>query len=122
MVVAVTALIGGVIFPNLERTLASLQARQTAAVVEANLRVARAEAFRQAAPVAFALDPDGAGFAWTGGPARRVGRGVSLSLAPGRPIVFFSDGSSSGGAVSVTGAGRRYRLNVDPATGGVDAQ
>lgn len=124
VVVAVTALIGGVVFPDLRRTLQALQVRQTAAVIEANLRVARAEAFRQSQPVAFAVEPDGTGFAWTGGPARAVGRGVNLSLLPGRPIVFFADGSSNGGAVSVAGAGagRRYRLTVDPATGGVDAQ
>lgn len=120
--IAVTVLIGGVVFPDLQRTLQALQVRQTAAVVEANLRVARAEAFRQSQPVAFAVEPDGSGFAWTGGPARNVGRGVNLSLTTGRPIVFFGDGSSSGGAVSVAGAGRRYRLTVDPATGGVDAQ
>lgn len=119
VVVAVTALIGGVLFPNMQRLLGALEVRQTAAVTEASLRVARGEALRTGRAVSFAVRADGKGFAWTGGPAYAAGRGVLLAAAPERPIVFYGDGSSSGGELSVGGAGRRVLLAVDPATGGI---
>jgi general secretion pathway protein H len=117
----IAVLIGAMIFPDLERTLQTLALRQTAAVVQANLRVARGEALRGDHMVAFAVDPDGLGYGWTNGPAQRAPRGVAMRATDGRPITFFPDGSSSGGTIVVSGAGLRLDIAVDPQTGAVAA-
>jgi general secretion pathway protein H len=119
VVIAITALIGAIVFPDMERSLRSLTVRQTAAMVQANLRIARGEALRGDQMVAFAVDADGGGYAWTNGPAQRAPAGVELSLANRRPITFFPDGSSSGGEVTLAGAGRQVTVSVDPQTGAV---
>jgi general secretion pathway protein H len=117
----IAVLISVMIFPDLERTLQSLALRQTAAVVQANLRVARGEALRGDQMIAFAVDADGQGYAWTNGPAQRAPRGVAMRASGGQPITFFPDGSSSGGQVTITGAGARLDITVDPQTGAVVA-
>jgi general secretion pathway protein H len=114
-------LIGAMIFPDLERTLHTLALRQTAAVVQANLRVARGEALRGDQMIAFAVDSDGEGYAWTNGPAQRAPRGVAMRASNGQPITFFPDGSSSGGQITITGSNLRMDITVDPQTGAVAA-
>jgi general secretion pathway protein H len=121
VVLGITVLIGALVFPDVERSLQSLALRQTAAVVQANLRVARGEALRGDQMIAFSVDADGGGYGWTTGPAQRAPRGVELTLSNRRPITFFPDGSSSGGEVALTGAGRQVTVSVDPQTGAVAA-
>ena len=122
VVIGITVLIGIIAFPDVERSLQSLALRQTASVVQANLRVARGEALRGDQMVAFSVDADGGGYAWTNGPSQRAPRGVELALTNRRPITFFPDGSSSGGEVALTGAGRQVVVSVDPQTGAVAAR
>lgn len=117
----IAVLISVMIFPDLERTLQTLALRQTAAVVQANLRVARGEALRGDQMIAFAVDGDGQGYSWTNGPSQRAPRGVVMRASDGRPITFFPDGSSSGGQIAVSGAGLRMDIAVDPQTGAVAA-
>lgn len=119
VVIAITALIGAIVFPDMERSLRAMAVRQTAAVVQANLRIARGEALRGDQMVAFSVDADGGGYAWTNGPAQRAPGGVQLSLNNRLPITFFPDGSSSGGEVTLTGDGRQIVVSVDPQTGAV---
>ena len=121
VVIAITAMVGAVTFPNVERSLQSLALRQTAAVVQANLRVARGEALRGDTMVAFDVDADSGGYAWTNGPVQRTPRGVAVTIASRRAITFFPDGSSSGGQVALDGAGRQITVTVDPQTGAVAA-
>lgn len=121
VVMAITAMVGAIAFPNIERSLQALALRQTAAVVQANLRVARGEALRGDQMVAFDVDADGGGYAWTNGPVQRTPRGIEVSLANRQVITFFADGSSSGGEVALAGAGRQIRVAVDPQTGAVAA-
>jgi general secretion pathway protein H len=117
----IAVLISVIIFPDLERTLQTLALRQTAAVVQANLRVARGEALRGDQMIAFAVDGDGQGYSWTNGPSQRAPRGVAMHASDGRPITFFPDGSSSGGQIAVSGSGLRLDITVDPQTGAVAA-
>lgn len=117
----IAVLISVMIFPDLERSLHTLALRQTAAVVQANLRVARGEALRGDQMIAFAVDPDGEGYAWTNGPAQHAPRGVSLRASGGQPITFFPDGSSSGGQIAIFGSDLRLDISVDPQTGAVAA-
>lgn len=119
VVMAITVLVGAIVFPNIETSLRSLAVRQTASLVQANLRVARGEALRGDTMVAFAVDADGGGFSWTNGPAQRAPLGVLMATANRQAITFFPDGSSSGGEVALNGAGRQLVISVDPQTGAV---
>lgn len=101
-------------------------AAEAAQQVVAALREARAEATRRGAPVRVAFDPV----------LRRIGRdepdqplpeGVALAVesaaetrdAKGRPaILFFPDGSSSGGVIALSGdRGADFRITVRWLTG-----
>jgi general secretion pathway protein H len=119
VVVAILGMVAAIGFPEMRRQLATLAQHQTVATVAARLRGARAEALRRDAPVVFAITRDGTGFATTGGRVDRTPEGVVLAVSPARAgsLVFYGDGSSSGGSVWV-GAGRRTtRVDVTAGTG-----
>jgi Tfp pilus assembly protein FimT len=124
VVVSILTIISLIGFPRLSGQLASLSRRQTAAVVEARLREARAEALRNGTTVRFFVAPDGRGFgagrgAYTAAPAGVVLSSASPSGVAGAGILFFGDGSSSGGSVWVAAAGRTIPVTVAPATGAI---
>jgi Tfp pilus assembly protein FimT len=124
VVVSILAIISLIGFPRLSGELAGLSGRQTAAAVEARLREARADALRGETTVRFFVTPDGHGFGAGRGAYAAAPAGVVLSSASpagvaGVGIVFYGDGSSSGGSVWVTAAGRRIPVTVAPATGAI---
>lgn len=119
VVVGITAMVGALEYPNLERALDVLSLRETASTLTANLRVVRADALRTGQDVTFALAPDGRGYGWSEGQARKIPSTVALSVEPGGTIRFFADGSSSGGAIKLMAAGRAIPISVDSATGTV---
>ncbi len=119
VVVAITSLVTLIGFPRLQQSLRILSQRQTAAVVAARLREARADAMSADRARAFVVGADGRGFAATGRGFARTPPGVELSAPTGRAIVFFGDGSSNGGAVWVSAGRRSTPIIVAPATGAV---
>jgi len=121
VVVGITALVGALEFPNLERALDVLSLRETASTMTADLRVVRADALRTGQDITFALAPDGRGYGWSEGQARKIPPAVTLQVEPGGTIKFFADGSASGGTLKLTSAGRAIPISVDSATGTVTA-
>jgi general secretion pathway protein H len=121
VVVAILGLVAAIGFPQMQRTLRLFSQQQTVATVAARLRQARAEALRTDGPVAFAVSADGRGYATTGRKLDPTPPDVLLAEASpaGGAIVFFGDGSSTGGAVTVTAAGRNIAVAVSPGTGSV---
>ena len=119
VVVAILGLIAGIGFPEMRQQLATLAQHQTVATIAARLRGARAEALRRDAPVTFAISRDGTGFASTGGRVDRTPDGVVLAVSPAQRggLVFYGDGSSSGGSVWVGGGRRITRVDVTAGTG-----
>ncbi|MHB8528968.1 MAG: pilus assembly FimT family protein [Caulobacteraceae bacterium] len=114
--VAILGLIGVIVFPQMERALVSLSLRETTAVVVESLREARADAVGGGRAVAFAASPDGRAYGWSGGAARGVPAGLGVTPSGGRAIVFYPDGSSSGGSVFIRGRGGGVPVIVEAAT------
>jgi general secretion pathway protein H len=118
VVVGITALVGAIEFPNLERALNVLSLREAASTLTADLRVARAEAQRTGQDITFAFTGDGHSYGWSEGEVRRLPQMVALSTQ-NATIRFFADGSASGGVIKLTAAGRSIPISVDSATGTV---
>jgi general secretion pathway protein H len=108
---------------------ASLAAAEEAVV--ALLRAARADAMAGGEARRVVIDTDGAAIADEGG-GRRValGRGTAVAVVHAREaatadeaaIIFFADGSSTGGAIALGIGERRSRIEVHWLTGQIDAR
>jgi len=127
VVVAITALVALIGLPQIRQGLLTLSQRQAVAVVAARLRLARAQALTQDSPVAFGAAPDGAAYGVVGGVATPSPPGVTVSIPPGEAarsgrIVFYGDGSASGGAVAISAGRRTLRVFVSPGSGAVAVQ
>ena len=118
VVVAITALVSLIGFPRLQQGLLTLSQRQTVSAVAVRLREARAGALRSDRPAVFAIAANGRAYGWSGGPRWAAPAGIALAPAGGA-ITFFTDGSSTGGAVWVVAPHRRLSVWVTPATGAV---
>jgi type II secretory pathway pseudopilin PulG len=118
-VVAITALIAVIAFPQMNQALTSLTQRQTVAVVAARLREARAQAMLRDETAVFAVASDGAGYGVTGGPIFRAPPGVSLGSKTPIPegVAFYGDGTSSGGVVFINAGRRTMTVTVAPLSG-----
>ena len=127
VVVAVTTLVALIGLPQMRQGLLTLSQRQAVAVVAARLRLARAQALRQDAPVAFAVASDGAAYGVIGGTPTPTPPGVTVSIPQGGSvgsgrITFYGDGSASGGVVAVSAGRRTLRVFVSPGAGAVAVQ
>jgi type II secretory pathway pseudopilin PulG len=119
VVVALIGLAASVGFPRLQQSLASLSWRETIAVVAARLRQVRADALHSGGVRAFVIARDGRGYSAPGGGFVATPSGVELTAPSGRAIGFYSDGSSTGGAIWVSARGRSVPVRVSPDTGAI---
>ena len=117
VVVAITALVSLLCFPRLQQARLTLSQRETAATLAARLREARATSVLNDRPVVFGVWANGHLYGWRNA-AAATAPGVYLTAVNG-PISFYSDGSSSGGAIWVTAGRRSYLVGVDPGNGSV---
>ncbi|MGI9169267.1 MAG: hypothetical protein ACR2FH_03710 [Caulobacteraceae bacterium] len=117
--VAVTLLVSLLLLVNLQPQLVVYAHRQSVGVVASRLREARAWALRRDAPIAAAVGGRGRVLGVSGMAPTVTPAGVGLSTPGDRPIVFFGDGSSSGGVVWVTAANHSVPVWVVAATGSV---
>jgi len=127
VVVAITALVALVGAPQMRQGMLTLSQRQAVAVVAARLRLARAQALREDAPVAFAVAPGGGAYGVVGAVATPTPPGVTVSIPRGAAaangrIMFYGDGSASGGAVAVSAGRRTLQVLVSPIAGAVAVQ
>jgi general secretion pathway protein H len=117
VVLAILGLIGGLIYPGLARAIRGQQFRGAAAGAVAILREARARAFARQATVRIRAGGDGGQLRVDDQAPEPLPADVRAIVAPASGILFFGDGTSSGGALLLQGEGRRVRLVVAPATG-----
>ena len=117
---AIMALAGTILFPSVERGYAQLELRRATERLSADLRLARAQALQSGRPVALMLAADGTSYA-VGALGSRRGIGSITYQGSGR-IVFFADGSTTGGLVTVAGRGRHAEVAVDPVTGALGSR
>ncbi|WP_419827478.1 type II secretion system protein [Sphingomonas sp.] len=101
VVLAVLGLIGGLVWPALAAGSRGQALRSAASGAAATLAAARAKAIRADATVSL----PSAGFG-------TQSTGVTIATMPSAGIVFFPDGSSTGGIVDVAGQGAGYRYAV----------
>lgn len=113
VVLAIAALVAGIGFPRMQGQIAAQEWRTAVASVTAQLRTARARAVLSGRPVTVAA----------AGSGMRIDAGVptplpaSVTLAAPLPVIFFGDGSASGGEIGVRSGARRRVIAVSPATG-----
>jgi len=119
VVIGLMTLITMAVAPNIEHMLNLMQLRETAGALQANLRVVRSDALRSDQQVVFSLSPDGKGYGWSEGETRRVPGDVELRMSKGQTILFYGDGTSSGGDIQASSSGRGISIVVDAATGAV---
>ena len=117
--VAVTTLVSLLLLTNLQPQLLVYAQHQTVGVVAERLREAHAGALGRDGPVAAAVGARGRALGVSGMSPTVTPPGVGLSSPGGRTIVFFGDGSSTGGVVWVSAAGRSTPVWVVAATGSV---
>ncbi|HWA04537.1 MAG TPA: prepilin-type N-terminal cleavage/methylation domain-containing protein [Rhizomicrobium sp.] len=116
VVVAIMALIGAIVAPNLASALDTLSLQQTARLLQADLRVLRGTALRTGRSVDLNASNGGREYDWIGG-TRYLPPAVRMSMA--RPIVAYPDGSVQTTPITVSTAHRRFVLTVDPINGAV---
>ncbi|MGC1305141.1 MAG: GspH/FimT family pseudopilin [Caulobacteraceae bacterium] len=116
VVVSISAMIGAIVFPELQRGLASAAFAEGVSGVRADLRIARAQALSSGEPVQIEVAADGRSYGWTPGPERGLVGGLSLSPA-GPAVLFYPDGSASGGELALSNGRAQARFEVEAATG-----
>lgn len=111
VVLGILGLIGSLSAVQLRHTLDLYALRSAEGSVRAAVKVARSQALRSGEAVAFSAA--GSTYAWDGSSAHAVASGVSLSSSG--PIVFYPDGTASGGTITLSNTRSRLALAVDSA-------
>jgi len=118
-------LITGLVAPEFRKSIAGMRLRQESREVAAFLRQARGRAITRASIVELVIDPEQHTITATPDePQYRTDELVDMQL-PDRDlpfgsrlrIVFYPDGSSSGGAFLLAAGGKSYAITVDWMTG-----
>jgi general secretion pathway protein H len=121
VVLAVTALIASLAFPNLEKGMNAITLHETVAVVASDLRAAHALALRTGQPVAFAAAADNHAYGWTGGPIHVVPAHLSIHSTDGKPLLFYPDGTASPDQIIVKGKSGATALTINPVSSNITA-
>jgi general secretion pathway protein H len=132
LVLVIAALMGGVVAPNLMPTIAAARFRSAVNDVVSGLRVVRSDALIQGRESVFVLDIERHGYQLSG-KSRVYILPDSIELAlftaeqerQGKKqggIRFYPDGSSTGGRITLTGAGRSEYVDVSWLTGAIVAR
>lgn len=107
VVTAVTVLVGGIMFPSLQRSTERLAEAQARTAMTADLRRSRADAVRSARPVTLTVADDGRSYR-VGGVRRELTAGVTLAPA-GAALTFHADGSIRGAPLALKTPARGAR-------------
>jgi general secretion pathway protein H len=118
VVIAVVALVAAIIAPNIETSLDLLSLRQSASVLQADLRVARATALRTSSKITVTERPDRHGYDWIGG-TRQFPPAITLKMS--NPVIFMADGSLVPATISLSSRARQIPVVIDTTTGAVTA-
>jgi general secretion pathway protein H len=129
VVLALMALVAGLVIPTFGDGVPESQLRAAARQVAAGLRVARSEAVSQKREAFVVLDLEGRRFKVDRDPREyALPRGVGIKLFTAQhdlvdektgAIRFFPDGGSNGGRVTLASGERKYEVDVDWLTGRV---
>lgn len=117
VVLAIAGLIAGIGFPRLQGMIAAQEWRTGVAAVTALLRAARARAVLSGRKVTVsgAMTPKGVELRTDADAALALPD--TVRIAGPAAVVFYGDGSASGGEIAVVAGQRRGRIAIAPATG-----
>ena len=129
VVLALMALIAGLVIPTFGDGVPTSQLKSSARQLAAGLRVARSEAVAQKREAFLVLDLEGRRFKIDGDPREyALPPRVDLKLFTAQKdivnektgaIRFFPDGGSNGGRITVAAGARKFEVDVDWLTGRV---
>ena len=129
VVIAVSAVLLAVIAPALRPERARVDLRNTVRELESALRQTRGHAIRQNRSDHFVFDVDARSYrSGVNSVVRKIPADLELVLTTAvanaasdsaGAIVFFPDGTSTGGSIEISHKGARYRVVVDWLTGRV---
>ncbi|WP_165782414.1 GspH/FimT family pseudopilin [Solilutibacter silvestris] len=131
LVMALVALATALVASTISRNSGGQRLRDAAQQIAMGLRQARTEAMRSQLPQRFVLEPQQHRWAIVGRNARPLDPDLEVTMESGRElaqnaqqgvIVFFPDGASTGGRVTLARNGQRWRSDVNWITGEVTLQ
>ncbi len=130
IVLAIMALMVGIVVSRGPRRSQGLQTRAAAGAIAQTLRQARATAIARSAIVDVAIDPPRHRIAPDGGAAQKIAADTQITVEPGaiagpgpvRIIRFAPDGSASGGTIELGQGSRRLRITTEWLTGQVKVE
>lgn len=120
VITGIVALLSGLAFPSIATAMDRQNFLAATLRLETALRTARAAAIRSGTSVHLTPTPDRRGLN-AGRLAERFEPPLVLTL-PDTGIVFFADGSASGGQVTLADGRRDRRWRVRAATGAIEVQ
>lgn len=118
VVVGLLALVAGVAFPSLFTMAGAARFASATRLTELALRQAHADAVRTGRAVRFAVDDGGAALFVSHRPLVPLPP-PARAEAPADGILFFADGSASGGVVRLVDGGRQRQLRVAEDSGAI---
>jgi len=132
VVLVIASLLLTLVAPNVARLLPGSELKSFARQSAALLRELRSEALSRSHSRRLQLDPEQQRYRSGQRPLLRWPAGIGVSLVPGEvpefmrdpfdqepALVFFPDGSSSGGRLELVGDAGRYAITVDALSGRV---
>lgn len=111
----IMALISGIAFPALQSAMGRATLAQAHDIVWLALSGARADARRRDAAETVTLAADGIRI--LAGDGREVALPTGIAVAwPARGIIFYPDGTATGGTIELRGAAGASRIAIEPGT------
>lgn len=101
VVLAVVGLAAGIAYPQLDRAIGAVRARQARGEVSEALLSTRAQALRTGKVTDLKLEQDGTGFSIAGGAPHILAGNATIEGNPDQ-IWFYPDGSSLGGSLTLS--------------------
>ena len=118
VVVAITALLGGLMFPRLQGMITGQEFRTARSQMILGVRETRAIAIRSGAATRFQIEETGHGFQVSDRTQQNLPASVRLSKSNARgAIIFYSDGTSNGGRITLSNRDQKQEFLIFPTTG-----
>lgn len=118
VILAILSLIAGIAFPSVDKAMRRQAFVEAATRVEGLLHAARARSIATGRAARFAVSADRHGFGF-GDTVDHLPDTV-LATLPDGAILFFADGTATGGRVTVAGQGQERRWTIRAATGSIE--
>ena len=110
----ITALIGALAYPQIERSLAVVALSQAKHSLVADLRAARSRALTRDGAETLTLENRGQSYSWNGANARELPSGLRLTEVQDQAVAFFPDGSAVAGRLVLSDGRRQVVIDIAP--------